>query len=177
MDLLQMVISFGVKLPARLIYVAKVMGSLQSIGSGLDPDFQLLEYLQKFSPKIWANQLGSNRTGNRVLLSGLNWSEIVLDAPELVRDLQRLLRDREFEIHAPELDAVRETYDKVGFRTVFGLVLSALLISSSLVVLADIEPKIQGIPVFGIIGFGIGLAMGLGFLFAGVVKLFRWRHR
>jgi len=176
MELLQMVISFGVKLPARLIYVAKVMGSLQSIGSGLDPEFQLLDYLQKFSPKIWANQLGSDRTGNRVLLSGLNWSEVILDAPELVRDLQRVLRDRKFEVHAPELDAVRETYDKVGFRTVFGLVLSALLISSSLVVLADIEPKIQGIPVFGIIGFGIGLAMGLGFLFAGVVKLFRWRH-
>ena len=177
MDLLQMIISFGVKLPPRLIYVAKVMGSLQSIGSGLDPEFQLLEYLKNFSPKIWANQLASDRTGNRVLLSGLNWSEVLLDAPELVRDVQRLLRDREFQVHAPELEAVRETYDKVGFRTVFGLVLSALLISSSLVVLADIEPKIQGIPVFGIIGFGIGLAMGLGFLFAGVIKLFRWRHR
>ncbi|MFW5786173.1 MAG: ABC1 kinase family protein [bacterium] len=177
MDLLQMIISFGVKLPPRLIYVAKVMGSLQSIGSGLDPEFQLLEYLRNFSPKIWANQLASGRTGNRVLLSGLNWSEVLLDAPELVRDLQRVLQDREFEVHAPELDAVRETYDKVGFRMVFGLVLSALLISSSLVVLADIEPKISGIPVFGIIGFGIGLAMGLGFLFAGVIKLFRWRHR
>jgi len=177
MELLQMIISFGVKLPPRLIYVAKVVGSLQSIGSGLDPDFQFLQYLQNFAPKIWASQLGSQRTGNRLLLSGLNWSEVLLDAPELVRDVQRLLRDREFEVHAPELEAVRETYDKVGFRTVFGLVLSALLISSSLVVLADIEPKVAGIPIFGIIGFGIGLAMGLGFLFAGVIKLFRWRHR
>lgn len=177
MDMLQMIISFGVKLPARLIYVAKVVGSLQSIGTGLDPEFQFLEYLRKFAPKIWINQIASDRTGNRALLSGINWTEVLLDAPELIRDVQRLLRDREFEVHAPDLQEVSETFDKVGFRTVFGLVLSALLISSSLVVLADIEPKVWGIPIFGIVGFGIGLAMGLGFLFSGVVKLFRWRHR
>jgi hypothetical protein len=46
------------------------------------------------------------------------------------------------------------------------------------VVLADIEPQISGIPVFGIIGFGIGAVMGIAFLFAGIVRFFRWhRHR
>jgi ubiquinone biosynthesis protein len=65
--------------------------------------------------------------------------------------------------------------DKIGFRLVFGVVLSALLISSSLIVLADIEPKIHGIPVIGIVGFVIGAVMGVMFLITGFVKLLRWR--
>ncbi|MFO7731079.1 MAG: hypothetical protein R6V86_09965 [Spirochaetia bacterium] len=67
---------------------------------------------------------------------------------------------------------IRETYDKLGFRLVFGLVLSALLISSSLIVLADIEPQIYGIPLISMLGYSIGAVMGIGFLFAGIKNYF-----
>jgi ubiquinone biosynthesis protein len=177
MQLLQMVVTFGIKLPPRLIYVAKVLGSMQTIGSGLDPEFQLLTYLRDFSPRIWANQLGSRRAGNRALETGLDWSEALSDAPEIVRGTKRLLRDRRLNLQMPQVYEISETYDRVGFRTTFAMVLSALLISSSLVVLADIQPQINGIPVFGIIGFGIGAVMGIGFLFAGIVRFFRWHRR
>lgn len=177
MELLQLVIRFGVKLPPRLIYVAKVLGSMQTIGSGLDPNFQLLKYLRQFAPKIWANQLGSQRAGNRVLGAALDWNDALMDAPEVLQGTKRFLRDRKLQINSPQADVLSETYDRVGFRMTFGLVLSALLISSSLVVLADIEPQIAGIPIFGIIGFGIGAVMGIGFLFAGVLRFFRWHRR
>ncbi len=176
-ELLQMVVTFGIHLPTRLVYVAKVLGSLQTIGAGLDPEFRLLEYLREFAPRIWTNLLGSRRAGNKLLVSGINWSDALLEAPILVRDAGRFLRDRELKLNAPQVDAVRETYDKISFRAVFGLVLSALLISSALIVLADIEPKIEGIPLFGILGFGIGALMGIGFLFIGIVKMFKWRHK
>jgi ubiquinone biosynthesis protein len=176
MQLLQMVVNYGVKLPPRLIYVAKVLGGLQTIGAGLDPEFQLLKYIRNFSPQIWANQIASERAGNRVLNAALNWNDALLDAPVLVKDLHRLLRDRRLEIHVPEADHLAETYDRVGFRMTFGLVLSALLLSSAVVVLADIQPQIGGIPIFGIVGFAVGGLMGLAFLFAGMVSFFRW-HR
>jgi len=175
--LLQIVVNFGVHLPARFIYVAKVIGTLQSIGAGLDPDFQFIEYLREYAPKIWANQLGSHRAGNKVLASGINWTEMLLQTPELFSDLRRFAKDRELIFRTPQIDKVRETYDKVGFRLVFGLVLSALLISSSLIVLADIEPQIYGIPVIGIVGYGVGATMGIGFLFSGIKKLFRWHYK
>jgi len=177
MTLLQIVVNFGIHLPPRFIYVAKVIGTLQSIGAGLDPEFQFIEYLREYAPKIWANQLGSQRTANKLLASSLNWSEMLLQSPELFTDLRRFIKDRELIIRAPQVDKMRETYDKVGFRLVFGLVLSALLISSSLIVLADIEPKVYGIPLFGIVGYGVGAVMGIGFLFAGIRKLFRWHYK
>jgi ubiquinone biosynthesis protein len=177
MQLLQMVVRFGIRLPPRLIYVAKVLGSLQSIGAGLDPDFQLLSYLRDFSPKIWARQLASRRAVNRALSSGLDWSEALAEAPNLVREAKRLLRDRSLNVQIPQALEIAETYDRVGFRTTFGLVLSALLISSSLVVLADIEPQINGIPVIGVVGFAIGAVMGVAFLLAGLIGFFRWHRR
>lgn len=178
-DLLQMVISFGVKLPPRLIYVAKVLTGLQTIGAALDPDFQLLKYLRNFAPRMWVEQAFSDRAGNRVLNSALNWQEALLGAPMLVQDLHRVLRDRRLVIDIPETDRISETLDRIGFRMTFGLVLSALLVSSSLVVLADIQPQVAGIPLFGIVGFSVGGVMGLVFLFAGMVSFFRWHkhHR
>ncbi|MFO7849451.1 MAG: AarF/UbiB family protein [Spirochaetia bacterium] len=176
-SLLQIVVNFGIHLPPRFIYVAKVIGLLQSIGAGLDPEFRFIEYLRQYSPKIWANQLGSRRAGNKALTFGLNWSEMVLQTPELFTDLRKLIKERELTIRTPQADELRETYDKVGFRLVFGLVLSALLISSSLIVLADIEPQMYGIPIIGMIGYGVGAIMGIAFLFAGIKKLFRWHYK
>jgi ubiquinone biosynthesis protein len=177
MNLLQTVVRFGIRLPPRLIYVAKVLGSLQTIGAGLDPEFQLLNYLRDFSPRIWANQLASDRAGNRMLKAGLEWNEALAEAPTVIRETKRLLRDRKMNISIPQADEIAETVDRVGFRMTFALVLSALLVSSSLVVLADIEPQIYGIPVFGIVGFSLGAVMGIGFLLAGVVRFFRWSRR
>lgn len=174
MQLLQMVIQFGVRLPPRLIYVAKVLSSMQTIGAGLDPDFQLLTYLRDFAPRIWANQLGSQRAGNRLLSSALDWSDAFHEVPELISGTKRFLRDRKLSVDAPQAYDLLETFDRVGFRMTFGLVTAALLISSSLIVLADIQPQIAGIPVIGIIGFGIGAVMGVGFLFAGILRFFRW---
>ncbi len=179
MELLQMVVSHGVRLPPRLVYVAKVLGSLQTIGKGLDPDFNLLEYLREFSPRIWANQFGSKRAANRVIDSAMAWGDAFLDAPDLIQNARRFFRDRRLQLDMPQADTLSETVDRIGFRLSFGMVLSALLIASALMVHADIEPKVQGVPLFGIVGFAIGGVMGIGFLFVGVYSFFKhWqRHR
>lgn len=174
-QLLQMIVRFGIRLPPRLVYVAKVFGTLEAVGSGLDPDFQLIAYLEEFSARIWANQMGSPRSGNRLLISALNWSELALEAPDIIRSAGRLLRDRQITMEIPEAAGLRQTIDKTGFRLVFGLVLSALLISSSLVVLSGVGPTYKGVPLLGIVGFAAGAVMGLVFLAVGVVKLFKWR--
>ena len=177
LQLLQIVIKFGVRLPPRLIYVAKVLGSMQTIATGLDPDFQLLSYLRSFSPRIWANQLGSERAGNRLLNAATDWTEAVFAVPDLLQTTRRFLHDRRLTMAMPQADALGETFDRIGFRATFGLVLSALLISSALIVLADIQPQVAGVPIVGIIGFGIGAVMGVGFLFAGIVRFFKWHRR
>jgi ubiquinone biosynthesis protein len=173
-DLLQLSSQFGMKLPPRLIYFAKVIGMLEAIGTALDPEYEFMKHLKRFSNKIWANQLASRRAGNRALVSALDYGELALDAPAMVKNLARFLDDRRLTLHVEEGPSFRDTYDKVGFRLVFGLVLSSMLISSSLIVLADIEPRINGIPIFGIIGFATGGVMGLIFLLTGFVKLFKW---
>lgn len=173
--LLHLLDSFGIKMTTRLVYLAKVIGMLEAIGSQLDPDFELLESLKEFSPKIWAKQIASKRNRNRLMSSALNWGDVVLQAPDILRNVGRYIKDPHLRMDMPEVEATRDTMDKIGFRLVFGVVLSALLISSSLIVLADIEPKIHGIPVIGIVGFVIGAVMGVMFLITGFVKLLRWR--
>jgi ubiquinone biosynthesis protein len=49
-------------------------------------------------------------------------------------------------------------------RIVFGLVLAALVIGSSIVVLSDIPPKLYGLPLIGIAGFLSAGIMGFWLL-------------
>ncbi len=107
----------------------------------------------------------------------LNWSEMLLQTPDLFVDLRNLIKEREVTLRTPQVERLRETLDKVGFRLVFGLVLSALLLSSSIIVLSDIQPQIYGIPIIGLAGYAVGLVMGLGFLFSGIKKLFYWHYK
>jgi ubiquinone biosynthesis protein len=100
----------------------------------------------------------------------------VLEIPALIDELRGFVRDREFSIGMPDVDAMRETIDKVGFRMVFGLVLSAILVSSSLVMLAGAGPTIEGMPLLGLVGFGIGTIMSVTFLFSATLKIFKWRR-
>jgi len=176
-DLLQLVVDFGIHLPPRLVYVAKVIGMLQSIAEGLDPEFKLLEHLQSTSALLWSSQLGSRRTANKLLVSALDWGDALLELPGTFRALRQLVTDRKFDIHMPDISGMRKTIDRVGFRMVFALILSSVLISSSLVVLSGVGPAWHGIPIVGLVGFGLGTLMGVVFLFLGVITMFRWRKR
>lgn len=176
-DLLRLVIGFGIRVPSRLVYVAKVFSTLESMGQDLDPDFHVIEFVRSLSPRIWINQFGSHRVRDKLTVSALNWTDAALRIPETIDDARQFLRDRSFTVGMPDMLSIRETIDKVGFRMVFGLVLAAVLVSSSLVVLAGVGPMIGDIPIFGFIGFGIGLGMGVMFLFSAIYKMLRWRKR
>jgi ubiquinone biosynthesis protein len=53
--------------------------------------------------------------------------------------------------------ALKKT-DQVSNRIAFAIVIAALIIGSSLIVLSDIPPKVNGTPIIGIIGFiGAGI--------------------
>jgi ubiquinone biosynthesis protein len=71
------------------------------------------------------------------------------------------------------MESVRRTIDRVGYRLIYGLVLAALLVSSSLIIQADIPPRFREIPIIGLAGFAVAGVLGVGFLISLMVHFFR----
>jgi ubiquinone biosynthesis protein len=62
------------------------------------------------------------------------------------------------------LDPLLRKFDQLVNRVVFGFVLASLVIGSSIVVLSNIPPKFQGLPIIGIVGFLAAGIMGFWLL-------------
>ena len=83
--------------------------------------------------------------------------------PEDTLDLIRKIKNNELKITheiagMPEMkDTIKKTFD----RLVLAIIISALSIGSAILVLADIAPKIYGIPVLGFLGFLISAILGI----------------
>jgi ubiquinone biosynthesis protein len=73
------------------------------------------------------------------------------------------------------IEPLRQTLDQIGYRLIFGIIIAALMISSALVVHARLPPLWNGIPVIGLVGFGLAGLLGLGLVFRIIARVFRHR--
>jgi ubiquinone biosynthesis protein len=86
------------------------------------------------------------------------WSEI----PEEMLALLQKVKQEEFKLNHQLLGLSKLT--KSLDRLVLALIISALSIGSSILVLADMPPKVYDIPVLGFLGFIISFIIGIWIL-------------
>ncbi len=178
-DLIDLVVQFNISVPANLALMAKALITIEGVGQRLDPEFRTIEQVEKFSHRLLSHKFHPRRMANELYLTAMDYSSLMRNLPDEITGLLRVIRNHELRIELEHtgIEPLRDTMDKIGFRLVFGLVLSALLISSSLMVHAGIEPKWNGIPIIGLIGFVLGGGMGVIFLMTGFVHIMRNRFR
>jgi ubiquinone biosynthesis protein len=168
---------FGIKAPLNLSYILKSFVLLEEVASTLSPEYKTIEKLQEFSRQILMHRFSPNQGLRSAVRSAHEYGEIFRKFPKDLEHARRFLRDRKVVIAHAGLEPVRDTLDNVGSRLVFGLVLSALIVSSALIVLSGIEPRWNGIPLIGLAGFILGGLMGFSFLISATVRSIRRHHR
>ena len=168
---------FGIKAPLNLSYILKSLVLLEEVAEALSPEYKTIEKLQEFSRQLLLHRFSPERSMRSALRTAHEYGEAVRKLPRDLESFRRLLRDRRVVVELAGLDPVRETLDNIGSRLVFGLVLSALIVSSALIVLSGVEPRWNGIPVIGLAGFLLGGVMGFGFLISTSIRALRHHHR
>ena len=157
------------KLPADLLLLIKSVTTIEAVGRQLDPGFQIVEHAtplvtsllaEKRSPAALARRTahrGREALGAMRVLAG-NLAEITRRIRTDGMQVQFVHRNLDF--------FVREM-DRSSNRLSFSIVIAAVLIGSSIVVLAGAGPQLHGYPLLGLAGFlaagvlGLGLAVGI----------------
>ena len=162
--LMNTMIKHNVILPREFVMIGRGLALIEDTGSKLDPEFNAAEEVQNLSYLIVAQRFDPKN----IAAGSLNY---VMDIENLLKDLPDRINSTLNKVEKGEIEVnLNHTgLDTFKNQISVSLILSALIIGSSLAILADKGPKIYEISALGFIGFVISAVLGL-YVVMGIIK-------
>jgi len=178
-ELLSIIIDFQIDIPSDLALFARTLIIADGLALSLDPDFSIVKELESLSRKMLKEKFKRDRILKPLYQDYTSYETLLHSLPSDVDRILNILKKNSLAVSMRHegLGYLEETFERISFRLVFGFVLSALLISSSIIIHAGIKPTWNDVSIIGIIGFGLGGIMGLVFLIFAMVRLARFMFK
>lgn len=172
-DLLALLGRFHLKLPGNYTLMLKALISLETLGRGLDPQFDLVHEASPYVRDLVMERWRPERLARDLKLTFMDVGGFLKRTPEQLTKIMHKMQhgNLSIEFRHRGLEDYIHTLDKVSNRLSFALVISALLVGSSFIMGTAIEPRLMGYPWLGVIGFGVagflGFWLAIGILRSG----------
>lgn len=142
--------------------LVKGIGQIEGIGRHLNPQLNIMKEIGKNAQEIISKRMSPKYIFEKGMGKVGEFSENWLTLPNDLKKLLEKIQNNELK-HRHELVGF-ENFQKIAERLVMGLVLSSLIIGSSILVLANMPPRINGISALGILGFVISGILGVNMI-------------
>ncbi|MBW1738596.1 MAG: AarF/ABC1/UbiB kinase family protein [Deltaproteobacteria bacterium] len=165
-QLLDMASKHRLRVPPDLFLMLKALSTVESLGSSLDPDFDITTHAAPSIRRIQRERLHPRRVAADMFDTGAEIVSLVKEIPRELRNILKQVRQGKVKLEFEHrgLEPMLTTHARISNRIAFAIVLASLVIGSSLIALADIPPKWYGIPVIGLAGFLLAGVMGFWLL-------------
>lgn len=119
------------------------------------------EYLKPFASRLLKQKLNPLHNVRELPFIAADTVEAIKNSPYEIMDFLRLLKEGNIRMKLEHVgvDPTNRMLNRVANRIVFGIIAAALLIGSSLIVLADLPPLVANIPIISLIGFIVAGAL------------------
>ena len=165
-QMIQVVVSRGLKVPTSLLLFTKTMLLLDGFIRSLSPQLNPLQLFEPFVTSYLAQKAGFSNFKHETIATSRDIALLLRNLPRDTRELTEMIKHGKLKMHfhVEGMEPMRNTLDAVSYRLVFGLLLASVIISSSLVIHAKIPPLWNGVPILGITGFVAAGAVGIGYI-------------
>lgn len=148
-------------LPPDLALLIKTFITLEGLGRGLDPDFNMAGEALPLLRQVVRARYRPKALATRAWTSVQRLLEL---SEQLPQDISRLLRNARqgrlnIGLEIQSLKRVGNQLDRAANRLSLALIIAALIIGSSIVMTVGGGPTLLGLPAFGLLGF-LGAAVG-----------------
>lgn len=157
------------KIPPQFHLLFKTFATIDGVARQLDPEFNSILHAKPLVEKLVHERYDPRRIFKDIEMYSNELIDILRYIPkdtfEILRKIKKGTLKIEFEHQG--LSKFISEMDKSSNRVSFSLVISALIIGSSLIIMANKGPLVYGFPALGILGFvfaailGMGLAVGI----------------
>ncbi|MBU0910432.1 MAG: AarF/ABC1/UbiB kinase family protein [Proteobacteria bacterium] len=164
--LLEIISRHRLSLKPSFYLLVKATSTIETVGGMLDPDFDIIQHAEPFIKTIQMERFNPRKIMGDIIESGTELVQLFQEIPAGLRDVLSLTRQGRIKIEFEHrgLESLYEHLEQITNRLAFAIVLAAQIIGSALIVLADLPPKWNGIPIIGLVGFLLAGIMGFWLL-------------
>jgi ubiquinone biosynthesis protein len=161
-------IKHGLKAPRDLILVNRTLLFLEHLGHKLDPSFRVVDEIKPHAIKLMTKKLHPDRIMEKAKRNMKEISDLLLTTPKHLRALIRkaIKDDFTLSINVVGLDRIIRDYDRSTNRLAFSVVLAAVIVSSSILIIVELQEKTYAFPFFGFLGYMIAFILSVFFIFS-----------
>jgi ubiquinone biosynthesis protein len=163
-DGFQLIYSLNLRLPSRFVMLDKAIATLASVGTEVDPDFNVFEVAKPYARGLLVERFHPRVLGHRARMEALALGSVARELPYQVSDVLERLRDGTFQVRVenPGIDQLDEHIDQASNRLSVALVVAGGLVGSSIVgVFADEGPQVMGLHLLSFLGFVLSGVFGV----------------
>jgi ubiquinone biosynthesis protein len=149
-DFAGVMLHHGIRCPADLMLLIRCLVTLEGVGRNLDPSFNLAGHLAPFVEQIVSERYSPRHMVDQFFNESRNMARLMRDVPHYVgRSLEKLSKDElRVQFEHTGLDRLMTELDRSSNRVVIGLVVSALILASALVLRTGSESVWFTVPLF-----------------------------
>jgi ubiquinone biosynthesis protein len=163
-DFVEILANHALRCPADLMLLIRAVVTLEGVGRSLDPHFNLAGELAPFVEKIVRERYDPRRVIERTVRDAKRVFQAVHDLPQQMgATLQKLATDDlKVQLEHRKLDNVVNEFDRSSNRIVMGLITSALLVASALIIRSDVGGYwLPGMVFFSSVVLGFWVIWGI----------------
>lgn len=170
-ELLKLATAFRLRIAADIFLMFKALGTVESIGRVLDPDFDMVSTATPFVRKVKLERVHPKRIADDTVDLVSRLLEFFNQFPREVLNLFHIIRREKLTVKMEHrgLENILATHDRISNRLSFSIIIAALIIGSALIVISETPPLFYGISLIGIILF-LGAALLGVWLLVAIIK-------
>ncbi|MCK0159139.1 ABC1 kinase family protein [Allomuricauda sp. F6463D] len=158
-------------LPHYIYMLIRGLIIIEGVGRKLDPTFNMTNNLEPYTSAIVRRRFSLKRLFKKNLSRFQDINDLVDTLPDDINAILKKIKDGKLVVvHEHKgLNEFQNAMSKSVNRLVFAVIIAALSIGSSILVMAQMPPLVNGIPLLGAVGFVVSAILG----FYIVISIFR----
>ncbi len=158
----------GAPMPRSLVAFFKTIGSFEGVGRTLDPEFDVISACRKFSTVLVDEMYSPEALKKQAIRVASDLATLTKHAPVQIRSLLKLANDGhlQLQVGSKDLLSAAKALDRLASRLAVSVIVAALVIGSSILVLAKVGAEFYNLSFFGLIGYVLAGILGLYVVFS-----------
>lgn len=155
-------------LPREVVLLGRAFTSVEALARELDPDFDMREVVEPAARRLLFDKFSPERIFSRGRRAVFDLTRLARTGPRKVGDLvNRLLAGKlAFALEHKGLENFILEMERSSNRLAFAIIVAALVVGSSLILVAKVGPFWYDMPVLGLVGYLTAAVLGLLLLVA-----------
>lgn len=164
MELKDIIVKHGLKVPTHFYLFARSMITLEGVIQKLDPELDQFEIVHPFLVKNLSKNFNLVKFGEKMANSIYEMSNYMEYFPRDLKNAIRKINSGRIKVDLTHkgVDHLANTMKRITKQLVSAFIMAALIVCSTIFILMKTKPLYKDVSVFGIIGLGLVLIIGIG---------------